>query len=57
MVKEILQRETSLGQNMHRFWVEAHKIEHTMKTKGVTFFFFELFMFLCFYILIFSLCF
>jgi hypothetical protein len=39
MAKEILQREASLGQNMHRFRVEAHKIEHTMKTKGVTFVF------------------
>ncbi len=51
MVKEILQREANLGQNMHRFWVEAHKIEHIMKTKGITFifgFFCDYFMFLHF---------
>jgi hypothetical protein len=39
MVKEILQREANLRQNMHRFQVEAQKIEHTMKIKGVTFVF------------------
>jgi hypothetical protein len=39
MAKEILQREASLGQIMYRFWVEAHKIEHRMRIKGVTFVF------------------